>query len=82
MASLNTQVDREPAIKGRRDDSKLTIKLKTPGDQVDLDYSYPKMVNGTVDFTDSRTIRALNKWRTQIFRFAIIMTQSCELAIN
>ena len=69
MRQLNSHVDKEAAKRDNRDDSKLTITLRNPGGKADTVYRYSNVVHGTVDFSSPDLIRALNKWRNQIFRF-------------
>ncbi|KAI9878831.1 MAG: hypothetical protein M1830_010400 [Pleopsidium flavum] len=58
----NPNVDRAPAIKGRRDDSKLTITLTRNGKQHVTKYT------GGVDWNDNHSVHMLNRFRQQIFR--------------
>lgn len=69
MRRLNPQINKDAARKGHRDDALLTITLKNPGGKADSVYQYALMVHGTIDFSSAARIRALNRWRSQIFRF-------------
>lgn len=63
MARLNVDVDRSQALKGQRDDEKRTITLRTVDGR-----TREAQFQGTVNWNDSNSIHALNRWRSQYFR--------------
>ncbi|MCJ1231789.1 hypothetical protein MMC12_008468 [Toensbergia leucococca] len=67
LATLNQDIDRGHVIKDRRDDSKLVIRIKNLGGLPDSIHKYGKKPRD-VDWSDPAAIRAINRWRSQLFR--------------
>jgi hypothetical protein len=63
FADENPNVDRSPAVRGRRDDSLLTITLMRNGQPFVSTYGRE------VDWNDASHINRLNKYRQQVFRY-------------
>jgi len=63
FADENPNVDRSPAVRGRRDDSLLTITLMRNGQPFVSTYGRE------VDWSDASHINRLNKYRQQVFRY-------------
>ncbi len=61
---LNPNVDREMAVPGQRDDSKLKISIKLAVGRAEAEYSHG------VEWTSGALVGALNKWRAQFLRYA------------
>lgn len=63
MKRLNQGIDRSGAKRGERDDSKLKIELSMPGGAIKT-FEFPHQpVNWSLP------LKALNRWRSQIFRY-------------
>ena len=68
MQELNADINRAPAVKGKVHPKKLVITLKQLDGKEDLVFAFRKLNGGmTMDWSDSKHIRALNRWRSQIF---------------
>ncbi len=63
MERLNADVDRTQAVRGKRDDSKESITLRTVDGR-----TRQAQFQGSVNWNDSGSIHALNRWRSQYFR--------------
>ncbi|MCJ1256236.1 hypothetical protein MMC24_004057 [Lignoscripta atroalba] len=63
---LNRAIDRAPAVRHRRDDSKLEIRIKNGKGKRDTVYRFHDQHPDPVDW--AQPMRVLNRWRAQIFR--------------
>ena len=63
VRKANEGIDRSVAKRGHPDMSKCTITIKGLDGKPDKVYKY----NGKVDF--AQPVKALNRWRSQIFRY-------------
>jgi len=63
FAAENPNVDRSAAVRGRQDESKLTITLMRDGELYVSTHGHP------VDWSNASHIMRVNKWRQQIFRY-------------
>ncbi|KAI9793736.1 MAG: hypothetical protein M1833_000682 [Piccolia ochrophora] len=61
---LNEGTDRLPAVRGKEDEDKTCITIKTDVNGGKKVFPYRK----TVDWESSESVKALNRWRQQVFR--------------
>ena len=66
FAAENPNVDRSAAVRGQRDESRLTITLMRNGQQSVSEYGH------VVDWSNASHIMRLNKWRQQVFRYVYL----------
>lgn len=70
---LNRGIDRAPAVKGKKDPSKLRVVLKLPGGKPDKILQFLPHNKGTnLDWDNADHIRQLNRYRSQSFRFVFL----------
>lgn len=70
FAALNPDLDRSPAILGESVPGKMKIQYQLPRTNAIKRLFFRQFNNGrNIDWKNIEHIRALNKWRTQVFRY-------------
>ena len=70
MARWNSNIDREPAKLGKRDNSKLSITFLEPGKTPRVHRAHQSPA--TMDWASPAEIRSLNRWRAQLFLYVFL----------